>query len=217
MKAIYTSTRVGTLARVFSKKDRSAAQMARLAVLFEDLRVEILGMSMTPEMPFLADCSYRYRELYFIRRSTATLYEFVHALGQIEKTEEFQSWTLTAEESVIWADARDQLKTHQKFYTTIRNYIGGHFGQQAAEKAVNHLRSETVGRIELRSYGGTGGATLHFAGEIAATTLNKLCEGKTIEERAGILMTRLRDSYMLAARATNIVARHYFWPRFGKG
>lgn len=63
--------------------------MACLCVLFEDLRIEVAGQA-AADLNRLDKCGTSLRKLYFLRRSTATLYEFATVLRELNRLGAFQ-------------------------------------------------------------------------------------------------------------------------------
>jgi hypothetical protein len=58
-------------------------------VLFEDLRVEIAGIS-AGDLDAMDECGKELRRFYFLRRSIATLHEFGIALQELDQLPSFQ-------------------------------------------------------------------------------------------------------------------------------
>ena len=93
-----TQTRSQRLGRVFraDEKRQLNAKLARLCVLYEDLRVEVCGIA-EPSIPaldvldserdnrFTPERIGRYRRYYFVRRSIGTIREFAQALRLIKR------------------------------------------------------------------------------------------------------------------------------------
>ena len=65
------------------------AHILRLAVLYEDLRIELYGIA-EDSMPKLDGTDERYRKNYFLRRSIATLVEFAETVRILNECDEFQ-------------------------------------------------------------------------------------------------------------------------------
>jgi hypothetical protein len=66
--------------------------LARLSVLYEDLRIETFAItSDEEEIKRLDGLSARYRINYFLRRSIATLLEFEGALHKLSRTSEYKA------------------------------------------------------------------------------------------------------------------------------
>ena len=117
----------------------------------------------------------------------------------------------------MWRRSRFYLDKHKKFFGDVRNDIGGHYGEQAAIKAVNNLSGDEVGMIHVAVDGKAGGATLRFAAQVAATTLLFHCHGRSMQEKVARLFRRLLVAYRHATRATDVITAFYFWPKFGRG
>jgi len=71
-RLIRSTTRVKPLRQIMCTGDKTMmTQFIRLAVLYEDLRIEVAGMSSDHAMPSLEEIDSTYRKLYFLwtRRS----------------------------------------------------------------------------------------------------------------------------------------------------
>jgi hypothetical protein len=89
-KPIVTRLRYGRLSAVFPTQRNKLLhqQIARLCVLFEDLRIEVSGMA-AEDLGRLDEVDPKLRGLYFLRRSVGTLHEFTEALREIDQSVEF--------------------------------------------------------------------------------------------------------------------------------
>jgi hypothetical protein len=83
--------RVRELRQVFGPLSKSSfeAIAARLAVLYEDMRIELHGIAEESIAP-LDQLDVRYRRIYFLRKSLATLREFAEAVRHLESCPKFQ-------------------------------------------------------------------------------------------------------------------------------
>jgi hypothetical protein len=217
-KPLQTLTRCGRLAAVFSCRTEKElhALIACICVLFEDLRIEISGQSAI-DLGGLDDCGRRARELYFLRRSMATLFEFTTALDELDRLESFQPVRKRFHKVADhhWRRALAYFRKHRQHITRMRHHVGGHFGKQAARLAISNLLPDAVGNIEIAFYNGGGGAKLHFANEIAATAVLWNVRGATSTARAHKMMRHALVAYRHAAFAVDCVTSTYLWDRFG--
>ena len=176
---IKSRTRVGQMRRVFKTDlgDEISAHVARLVVLYEDLRLETFAIAadQIEQLDLLDD---RYRRLYFLRRSIATLNEFSNALSSLNGAVSFKSFKNQSisgqgKDWNRWDSALSFFERNRHLIKKVRNDIGGHFGPEAARYAVRNFESEATGVIELVAHpsGRGAGWKLRFAGEIAATAL----------------------------------------------
>ena len=217
-----TSTRslFAKLTRVFAfvdqeEDDLEAAQLMRLAVLFEDLRIETTGLKMRRSDPFLADCSPDVRIMYFLRRSLATLYEFNDALYAVSRTKAFKSLELSPAERGTWDEAVCFFQKHNAFINRVRNDVGGHYGKDGAMRTLKKLDWNEVGGIQAGWLAqGEAGIKLMFAAPLTATCLLDRCEGTSTPERVDWMISFITEAYNHAIRATEIIAVLYYWPRF---
>lgn len=217
---IRTKTRCGILARVFSThSDKDFhARVACLCVLFEDLRIELAGQA-AQKLDRLDEGGKTGRQLYFIRRSIATLFEFGALILELDQMPAFQDvrkkFDAVAEGQ--WERAASYFQKYDRYVKRLRNNVGGHFGSQAGELAIKNLLPDAVGSLEVRFTDmGKGGATLFFATEIAAT--GTLCHvpGATVPAKARRLLRHALVAYRWATRAVDCITVYYLWERFGK-
>jgi hypothetical protein len=212
------------------------AKLARICVLFEDLRIEIRGISerSLPGLDVLdtekdnwlnPGLTGRYRTFYFLRRSLLTLREFAEALRLIvEDTRKdprlkptFRG--LTDEARALWDAGIQFFGSNEKTLNNIRNDIGGHFGQQAALNAVSLLLPGAYGSIaaadDLRLKGsGADYLKLHFALEIAGTALLEHLPNRDIAQYETLFRDFLMPGYQHAINCVYILVREYLWDRF---
>jgi len=195
--------------------DAEVAQLMRLAVLFEDLRIETSGLKMLRSDPFLADCSSEVRMMYFLRRSLATLYEFKDAFYAVARTKAFRSLALSSSERRTWEEAVEFFQNHSTFINGVRNDIGGHYGKEGALRTLKKLALDEVGGIQVGWLpDGEAGIKLMFAAPLTATCLLDRSDGGSTLERVTWIIGFITDAYSHAIRATEIVSVLYYWPRF---
>lgn len=85
-----STTRFGSLDRVFNYGTSDLLnRLARLSVLFEDLRIEWCGLPENISLGDLDTIGKDYRMNYFLRRSLVTLIEFRDGLTQVLYTNDF--------------------------------------------------------------------------------------------------------------------------------
>ena len=219
MKPLRTSTRWGYLASIFSpSNDRELHSLiACVCVLFEDLRIEIAGIS-ADDLVLLDECGKELRQLYFLRRSIATLHEFANALQELDQLPSFQPVKKRFSKTALahWTRAIDYFQKYEKYIARIRHHAGGHFGKQAGALAVDHLLSDAIGRLERADYTKGGGAKLFFASELAATAVLRNIRGKTSGAKASKLLRYAVVGYRHSVWAVDCITHNYLWPRFGK-
>src|SRR5487761_47777 len=210
-----TLIRIRELSQVFGPPPGSPlpACIARLAVLYEDLRIETLAVAET-SMPVLDVTDERYRRNYFLRRSIATVVEFAETLRLLDGDVDFQTirFGFNPEMAKSWAKALRFFAKHEALLQSVRNDIGGHFGQKAARYATANLASGVVGKIEAK-YLRT--VHLHFAGEIAATATMRHLSGSTNTRKFLYLLRVVKTSFRHATRCVHLIFFTYLYPRFG--
>lgn len=211
-----TLIRMRQLSAVFEFPAESLlnAYVARLTVLYEDLRIELIAVAQ-PSIPILDVTDERYRRHYFLRRSIATLVEFAETLRLLNECNEFQDIRsrFNPEITKYWDKALQFFAKHEALLKKVRNDIGGHFGEQAAIYATTHLDSAAVGKIEAE-YLKT--VHLHFAGEIAAAATLRHLSGSTTEHGFIRLLRIVVTSFRHATRSTHCIVFCYLWEKFGR-
>ena len=159
---VATQVRLGRLRDVFrsERNDLFDAQVARLCVLYEDLRIEMTGIAerslpaldvLDPETdhPDHPERIGNFRQFYFMRRSIATTFEFASALRLLSENPTFAVLARTFDDysRETWNNAIAFFdKERESVIRAIRNDIGGHFGQKAARSALQYLRPEFYGQ-----------------------------------------------------------------------
>ncbi len=229
--------RTALLRKVFREDDSRRqfdAKLARICVLFEDLRIEIRGISerslpaldvLDPEEDNWINpaSTGKYRSFYFLRRSLVTLCEFAEALRLIvadinndaKLNPNFR--VLTSEGIEAWHAAVRFFDENEAVLNRIRNDIGGHFGHRAALNAVSMLGLAAYGSI-ASTLGDTGVANqlkLHFALEIAGTALLQHLPNRDIRQYEALVTDCIGPAYDHAMRCVYILVREYLWDRFG--
>jgi hypothetical protein len=224
--------RYGKLKDIFgSRRNRPFdIHLARLSVLYEDLRIELQGMIARslprldvldprwehPEDPKLTG---RYRRYYFLRRTIATLNEFSECFNRIRRCPEFDEARKDPEVATILDDAIRFFTTHKPTIQRIRNDIGGHFGNEAAHYAIENLDPSGTSKIEciLNAKGMPVDPRLHFAGDIAAAALGRSLGANNLPKKVeDLIQNKLVNAYAhVTAVVQALVATDLMW-RFGR-
>src|SRR2546425_955326 len=169
-----------------SQKGVLHENVARLAVLYEDLRIELMAASL-PSIRKLDKMDPRYRRNYFLRKSIGTTVEFAETIRILDRSPDFRVVKSNFPPKILkwWTEAVKFFSRHEPLLKAVRNDIGGHFGIKAARYAISGLDSETMGKIEEVDIGGPRARIhLNFAGEIAAVaSLRHLTKGRTPSQR----------------------------------
>src|ERR1700733_7621865 len=181
-----STTRMRELTRVFRAGSPRLmhVQIARLCVLYEDLRIELFALR-EESLPMLDVTDPRYRVNYFLRRAIATLVEFAEAVRLLSELDDFKRFcgSVDASLSAYWTNGSAYFKSNERFLENIRNDIGGHFGSKAAIYALENLSGDAVGHMEFRGTGKEQTMHLHFAGELVATAMLRHLPGEGVEDR----------------------------------
>lgn len=215
----FSRTRFKSLRCVFSSDTPSQlhAQIARLFVLYEDLRIEMSGI-VEKDLKPLDNVDARYRVNYFLRRSIGTWREYAEAIRLLDAQPDF--WPIKARfdpsEQQRWNKAVRFLRRYERFIKDIRNDIGGHFGSKAAEYAVANFRPDAIGKFEIFGYDSrTVEMRPMFVGEIAATALHRQLSNTNANDRYKRMFRVIKVGWRHGTRCTQILALFHLWDRFG--
>jgi hypothetical protein len=240
-ESMHETIRQALLRKVFSAEETQRqfdAKLARICVLFEDLRIEINGISehslpaldvLDSEKDNWLNPAFigRYRSFYFLRRSFLTFWEFAEALRLIAEDIErdpalkpaFRGLTEGGREA--WAASVAFFRANEKKIKEIRGDIGGHFGNKAALNAVSRLLPTARGSIALAhdiplKEGGTAEQLkLHFSLEVAGSALLQHLPDHDIAQYEALFTDFVVPGYEHAINSVYVLVREYLWDRFG--
>jgi hypothetical protein len=195
------------------------AHLARLTVLYEDLRLELLA-SAEDEMKVLDGNGINYRKQYFMRRAIATTVEFAEAFRLLNARTDFQSLIrsqFSSAHEIEWRECVSYLADHEREIERIRNDVGGHFGYTAALAVIRNLKPGTTGMIRtvINSQRRKGRWFYEFAGEIAAAAaMRHKPEGETEQAFFSRTLAVVGECFKKAIRTTDLLTYYYTHDRF---
>jgi hypothetical protein len=215
---ITSRIKVKHLARVFNASDPSKkamhVQMARLCVLYEDLRIEHAGAEQEKiaELDFI---DLETRRFYFVRRTVGTLGEISQAINKLNMIPAFkevrQNWS--PEMNRGWDGAVRFFAAEQQFLREWRDDVGGHFLDRAAEYAIEHV--DSVGSIEYYRRAKGADVKLRFAYDLVAVALTRKQEtGETVEVFIRRAFTFMMNAVSHSIDAVQIMVHGYLGDRF---
>jgi len=219
-----SKTWVGPVRRLFPPGTAALNnQLARLYVLYEDLKIETLGMA-ARRRTFLDAAGTRYRLHYFVRAALSTFREAHSAFVGLDQNPDFRRMVL----GVMDAEAKAEVKAAIKFFgknaaqiRKARNLVGGHFSKKAAQSALASLAvDDPTSKVEIEANrAGTGaGITLHFAEEIALRAMTSGAEkGQDAVEYYRSLAIMLAEAHGHFARAMHRISLVRVIPQLGQG
>jgi hypothetical protein len=212
------------LGRVFWNDDRElSTRIARVCVLFEDLRIEYHCSRADEELPLDA-LSRMYRRFYFLRRSLVTLDEFGGALNRLNAIRQWKdhvSGSSDPQRRQVWTDAVRFFNEKKDRFATIRGDIGAHYPERAAAWAVERLKPGTTGSMEIVYGDDTADAKLHFATELVASVVLRTAtpEGseltnEQIDAFVHGVFDDVTDGWRHAVNSVCVVIGAFLVPRF---
>jgi hypothetical protein len=190
------------------------AQIARVSVLYEDLRIEWEGAQQDEIKP-LDRASVNTRRFYFVRRSLATFTELEQAFHKLNDNKEFQrvvKASMSKDERKAWDAAIKFFAKEHVFLKEWRNDLGGHFADAAAVHAIETVAA--VGSIELYRTGKGADVKMPFAYELVAAALVKNKGTATNEDFLNRAFTFLKDAMSHVVDAVQILTNTYLFDRF---
>lgn len=213
-------TRVGNLGKVFHDgESKVLVGIARLCVLYEDLRLEIDALRLVNEKPEDdRTSSDQYRVMYFLRRALSTLIEFRGGLTTVYKTPEFKRATLTALDERYIVQADHFLQAHWTRLKELRNEFGGHVKLPGVQFATEHF-SDVVGSVTWNPARHAWSVALEcdFAGHIIAGTISsKLARGTDVRAELQAAISTIGEGFVHAQAAMVALVHAFLWDRFGR-
>lgn len=192
------------------------AIMARLAVLYEDLRIELFGIA-EDSIPAMDVMDVRYRRIYFLRKSIGTLLEFAEAVRHLHCCPEFVLPTEPTEIKKLWQRSAAFFARNEGKFRSVRNDIGGHFGLEAARYACLNFHPDAVMGIEMTEpFTSRSRVLLNFSGEVVGTAMLRHATGVDNQHKTKRLITLARIGYRHATTCVHCVVFCHLWSRFGK-
>jgi len=186
--------------------------LARLSVLYEDLRFELMTASRTDDDA---------ERTYFIRRSVGTLREFVECLEWLNGLAEFAAVKrgFNKFQRGEWNSALAFLSQEKKRIYDERNAFGGHFSHGAAKAAIRHSDRSAGYSLEIQWV--SGGHTPQSARLRYAETLSTLAlvsqkhDGDNVRDYTQNMLDMFMRANEKAIACVNILVDHVLGPRFG--
>lgn len=223
--------------KLFSSESGFDEKIARLVVLYEDLRLETYGLTVEtiPTLELIEGSTPgSSRILYFLRRATVTLTEFCSALNALDGDPDFDSIKTrsTSRDSADWNSWDDALKGLSKLVnkgsdgaktelTKARNRMGGHVKETAVKEAISTLASEYPDldyTIEYTVYPTPGRmhCKFHFAVHVAAAATVGELKGAEANDKVEELVQTIVKGQGYACKAMDQLAAHCLWDRFAE-
>lgn len=217
-KRVYRSKSFyGKVATLFPKSQKTmSAQIARVVVLSEDLKMEALGSLREKTFLDFFDAP-EYRRFYFVRRAMLTFRELHSALSQLDRDSDFQR--IKARMNTVnkrgWKDAVAFFDQHAPAIAKARNVTGGHFSNKAGEHAVDEVSGDLVGKVEVIWKPKETRVNLHFAYDVMVLGLiQPRAVGQKEVDYLREFFETLGAAYSHAARAMHAVTLTYIIPKF---
>jgi hypothetical protein len=213
-------TRVGNLGQVFRDgQSELLVGIARLCVLYEDLRLELEELHIVDEKPEDERSSAdQYRVMYFLRRALSTLIEFRGGLTTVCKTSEFKRATLTALDTRYIVQADQFLQSHWDRLKELRNEFGGHIKLPGVQFATEHF-SDVFGSVTWNPARDAWLVALEcdFAGHIVAGAISsKLNAGTDVRAELQAALGVISEGFVHAQAAMVALVHSFLWERFGR-
>lgn len=196
-----------------------SAILARLSVLFEDLRIEECG-SRLDTLDDL-DVIKGYRKIYFLRRSIATLVEFAGAIEMLDQRPEFRALKRQFDHNVQerWDEAAKYFRDWKRYLSERRADFGGHFDHGSALHAVKEMHPDTVGELVVVKHtkDEKGGVRLTYAMEIVGAAMtHRKPDGQEDREWFHEMFVVVRVGSNEAVKAIHTLSIMHLLKKFGR-
>jgi len=161
-----------------------------------------------------------YRRLYFIRRAIMTILEIKGALHQIDQWPEFRekvATSFTPEQTAAWRLTVDFLNANDAAFKAVRNDVGGHFSEKAADHALREMGNSEVGAVTIREGAehNTAGVMLEFVDTIVAVAMTRNRGEEDARKYYEETLRLLKRALGHITLQVQVLSYHYLWERFG--
>lgn len=213
-----SNTRVGNLKQVFKNGESTLLNLvARMSVVYEDFRLEVDALSEFRDKR--VDEVSRYKLMYLVRRSTATLHEFQGCLTQLVACEEYklqEPWLTELDRQFI-QEANQHFQTHCARIKQWRNDIGGHVQASIAAAACRNLPDSVCNSITYTLTNDSVFALrLTYAEDLVAAAIGYRLEGDDVLTEMGTAIEEIMGSYVHVQGASHAAVHAFLWDRFGR-
>lgn len=213
--------RYGDLHKVFRGGSSDLLnQIAHLAILFEDLRIEVAGIQAPDDTLHAMDTvKSNYRRLYFVRRTLVTISEVATCVKGIAANAEFRSRIAELQGKHIQHvdDANGYCSKNIRLINRFRNEFGAHLDRTAVVRATAFLCPGTFGKVAFADQKNNNFMLQnYFAATILETAvLSRLEPGVDLAEEYKAVLKVIADSILHTQRATQALVYGLLWDRFG--
>ena len=181
-------------------------QLVRLVILYEDLKLEMAGLHVPKDKDF-DEVSRHYREMYFIRRAFATLWEIDNAIRRLEMLPQFKTRKTDFEERRLkdWMAAVKFFSKVKKFIDNQRNAYGGHITDDVAKHILSKVEAAGARVARITLHVGFGTFQPVRVDEVEAHRMQR--ERYSIPEQTALV---LKERRVLAVGTTTLRALETF-------
>lgn len=169
-RSLNTSFKHISVATWFPPGDETAAHMARLCALREDLYIEFQGLHPEP-LTVLDECSDGYRRTYFFRNQLRTLSEIISAVNMISSDRQLMTEVYKQHPEIKSEFARIRKRLNKAFakIQKARHDVGGHLLQTAVRDGITKIPPDT--KCMLQSGDSPNAIHYKFTLEILGATI----------------------------------------------
>src|SRR6266568_2656866 len=202
--------------------------LARMSVLYEDLRIEYQGAyTARDKIPELDIIDPIYRKFYFLRRSTVTLLEFAGALHYLRQRPEFNviREKFSAKELTTWNDAVqffEKGSDRYEYLKKLRHEFGGRFQLSTIRSVLDRMDLDAIGVLEIAfdDPGKHNGPRLRYVFEFIARVIFKDRpnpednDQELVRAWARNVFDTITDGWKHAVDVMGLLVRHEVYARF---
>jgi hypothetical protein len=230
MEGMKSKTRYKRLKAIFPPADTELSPiLARMSVLYEDLRIEYLGATSPDELPLLDVLPSIYRKFYFLRRSTVTLTEFAGAFQYLQQRPEFKPIRkdFPAEQEELWKAAAQFFDKDGPEFEKLkwfRNAFGAHFKLSTVRAVLDRIDTDLIASLEIVSSDAerVAGPRLPYVFDLIATVIamdrpptpEGENETEAIHLHARKVFELITDGWLHAVNAMHVIVANHISPLF---
>jgi hypothetical protein len=213
--------RIGDLHKAFAAGSSELLNLvAHLAILFEDLRIEVAGIQAPDGSLGAMDTITRaFRQLYFVRKSLVTLSEAAGCIKTIAANAEFREAKAKLNvKNLDWVTQADSYFSRNiGLINRYRNEFGAQLDTAGARRATTLLMPGNISKVGFADQPNNNFVLqCHFAEAVLnRAVLSRLEPGIDLPEEYKAALKVVADSILHTQRATPSLVYGFLWDRFG--
>lgn len=187
-------------------------QFARIAVLYQDVMLEMYGVTNAGDLRGLKNSTDANQRFYFLRRGLASVWEVKQAVDVLQQNKAFKRLkaTMGTETRQTWEDAVNFFQAHGGDLRTWRNDQGGHFLAVAAKFAIDNVDVGLRDSLVVFKKGDGPGVGMPFAYQLVAVALTRYKrEDEDFEQALTRIFGLMTQAHIQTVRVGQVLATEH--------